>query len=243
MILHTEPSLRIYFGDAKNQLYQEEYLTWHDNLLNRPQYQSLAPLKLEGLYFLEQVHGVEGKIVDRENCDMPFTQMGDYLITQEPNLGIGVMTADCIPLVIYDKKSHVVAIVHAGWRGAVKGVALEAIKTMQTNYDTRLEDFKCFIGPSAKKCCYQVDDQFGKNLEEYVFGTNYIHQKPTGSYFDLPGFLVEQLKRSIGIKEEAIQLNYNSCTICNPTFWSHRRDTKNGACEKRGRQMTVVCLN
>ncbi len=241
MILHTEPSLRIYFGDAKNQLYQEEYLTWHDNLLERPEYQTLAPLRLERLYFLDQVHGIEGKIVDRENCTSPFTQEGDFLITKEPNLGIGVMTADCIPLVIYDKKSHAVAIVHAGWRGAVKGVAIEAVKAMHNIYGTQAEDLKCFIGPSAKKCCYQVDDQFARNLEEYVFGMNYIHQRPTGFYFDLPGFMTEQLRKSIGIQEEAIQLNYNACTICNTAFWSHRRDTKNG-CQKKGRQMTVVTL-
>lgn len=242
MILHTEPSFRIYFGDAKNELYPQEYLTWRENLLNYPQFECLSNLQLNSLFFLHQVHGIEGKVITQNDDINSFSQDGDFLITKDLKVGIGVMTADCVPLVLYDKKNNAVAIVHAGWRGAVKGVALKAIEQMQNAYDTRIEDITIFLGPSAKKCCYQVDDQFGSNLEDYFFGANYLHTKPTGAFFDLPGFLVRQLIECADIAEKNIRLGYNSCTICNPTFWSHRRGTQEGYPERVGRQMTVVTL-
>lgn len=241
-MLHTEPSFRIYFGDAQNQLYPADYLTWQDNLLVRPEFDCLAKFKLNTLFFLHQVHGVDGAIVSSQSCDRPFAQEGDFLITQESHLGIGVMTADCLPVVLYDKKNHAIGIAHAGWRGAIKGVVVAAVKKMQCAYNTQPDDLRFFLGPSAKKCCYQVDDQFGVNLEDYFFGSHYLHQKPTGLYFDLPGFVVQQLSELLAINPLSIGLSYNVCTICNPAFWSYRRGTKNGAPEKVGRQMTVVSL-
>lgn len=241
-MLHTEPSLRIYFGDGDNQLFPENYLAWHDNLLLKPQFKNLTPLNLKKLFFLHQVHGITGKVITNDLLFSSFQDDGDFLITQDSYIGLGVMTADCVPVIAYDKKHHLIGIAHAGWRGTVGGVVLEMIKTMQTSFGTQIHDLKLFFGPSAKNCCYEVDDSFYHHLEDYFFGSDYLIKQKTGIYFDLPGFLVQQLASHLNLPRNQIVLNYNMCTICNERFWSYRRGTKKGAPQNIGRQMTVITL-
>ncbi len=245
MLIHDEPRFSIYFGDAQDQMYPMQYQQWKAaDLMNHPPIKELVSvLSIDHLSFLKQVHGTNGMLVTREHAEKtdPFGIEGDFLITQEAPIGIGVMTADCLPVVCYDRRHNVAGIAHAGWRGAVAGVVDAMLQRMHEQCGTVLADALFFLGPSAKKCCYQVDDSFGRYIAPYPFADAVLERRAGTTYFDLPGFVVRQLLEG-GVQALQIRLNYNSCTICDPRFCSHRRATRAGTASAGGRQMTVVAV-
>ncbi|HZW60951.1 MAG TPA: peptidoglycan editing factor PgeF [Candidatus Babeliales bacterium] len=240
MLLHTNPLFSIYFGDASDHLFPQQYRSVADNTLllqEKPFEQVKKTMGIDSLIFLHQVHGVSGEIITVANQSQfrPFSQDGDFIITNTKS-GIGVLTADCLPLVFHDYFHNVVMVVHAGWRGSVNGVVQNALDTMRSKFSTNREHLRVFFGPSAKACCYEVSSNFGKQLEAYPFADQVILPRNGKTYFDLPGFNRLVLE-SFGIKKEVMFLEYNICTMCNDSFYSYRRQG-----EQAGRQMTVVCL-
>jgi YfiH family protein len=224
----------IYFGNSKDNISkkldcvpQETSLKEHHKFIS-----IIDHFVLQDLAFLNQTHSIDGMVIDQE---IPaFNKDGDYLITDKKNIGLGVMTADCLPIIFYDSKKHVAAAAHAGWRGTVAGVAIKTTKTMQVKYGTAMEDLQIFFGPSAKKCCYIVDEPFLKNIKEDALSV--IERKNNGALcFDLPGLNTLQLKKA-GYKNK-INTDYNFCTICDDRFFSYRRQA-----EQAGRQMSIIAL-
>lgn len=238
MILHKTPLFLIYFGDAKDELRPGAYLpdATKPILAQEPFAKLRKLMRLQELHFLHQVHGVAGVAVAAANTPPPFGVDGDYLITDRQKVGLGVMTADCLPIIVHDRVHNVVGIAHAGWRGAVADIARVMLERMQQEYQTDLDEVRIFFGPSAKACCYTVGAEFSKNLEAVPDFESVLHEREDGIYFDLPAFNRLQLER-LGIKKEAINTDYNICTICHEKYCSYRRQ-KEIAC----RQMTVVCL-
>jgi len=242
MLIHNHHLFKIYFGDAKDKIYPKDYLDLSADkaIFELDQFAALKKvMQLDALVFLHQVHGAEGLVIDsleqakKLKC---FMQEGDFLITNVKRVGVGIMTADCLPVVLFDKRNQVIAVAHAGWRSSVKQIVSKTIDQMQKSFNTRLEDLKIFFGPSAKLCCYKVADDFIEHFEEFEFLDRVIQRRSDGIYFDLPMFNVALLEE-LGIKKGAINLNYNDCTVCNPLLFSYRR-----AGEESGRQMTVACL-
>lgn len=82
----------------------------------------------------------------------------DGFITQTPNITILTREADCIPILIYDKRKNIIANVHSGWRGTLNKIALVAISKMQIEYGSKLEDIIVAIGPSIRKCHFEIED-------------------------------------------------------------------------------------
>ncbi len=235
----------IYFGDAKDHMYPSQYQRWeYAALIDHPPIKTVAAaLALNKLLFLSQVHGTDGMFVTHDQVvkTSPFSITGDFLITQEPLLGIGVVTADCLPVICYDTQHQVAGIAHAGWRGAVAGVIDSMFYMMRAKCGTMIADTLFFFGPSAKQCCYQVDDAFGRQLDSYHFSDVVLERRNGSIYFDLPGFVLRQLLAR-GVFESQICLEYNVCTICDHRFCSHRRATWRGTASTEGRQMTVVVV-
>ena len=163
MRVYNGSGINIYFGNAADQLFASQYQNLGascDLISTEPFCQLKDPLKINKLYFLKQVHGTMGLAVTPENKDAipPFTIEGDYLVTGIPGTAIGVMTADCLPIVAIDQKHKAAGIAHAGWRGSVNGVGKEMINHMHTQYGTQPEDLSIFFGSSAHNCCYMVGD-------------------------------------------------------------------------------------
>lgn len=224
----------IYFGNSKDNISKQIDCVPQETPLK--EHNKFTPiidhLAIQDLAFLNQTHSIDGMVIDQE---IPaFDKDGDYLITNKKNIGLGVMTADCLPIIFYDAKNHIAAAAHAGWRGTVAGVAGQTIKAMQQKYGTTLQDLHVFFGPSAKKCCYIVDEPFVKNIKEYALQV--INRTSNGAItFDLPGLNAVQLQKA-GIKKQ-INTDYNFCTICDHQFFSYRRQA-----EQAGRQMSIIAL-
>lgn len=240
MLLHTNPLFLIYFGDAQDKLMQAEYLNLPEkSILQLEPFSALKKkMRLQNLFFAHQVHGDQGIVVDEKTLELvrPFKADSDFLVTSKDRVGIGVMTADCLPIVFHDRVHNVVAIAHAGWRGAVQGIAVKTIERMYEVFGSRPENIAVFFGPSAKVCCYKVNEEFKSNLEGFSDIDRVLQQHGDEWYFDLPLFNKIELEAA-GVAKKAFHLNYNCCTMCDDSFYSYRRQG-----EAAGRQMTVVCL-
>ncbi len=241
MLIHSNPLFQIYFGDAQDQLNPAYYLDLPDEpILTLESFAHLKKtMRLQELMFARQTHGIHGIVIDSTTqfTVKPFKNESDFLITDLANVGIGVMTADCLPIVLHDKVNGVVAIAHAGWKGTVAGIAVKTVERMQKMYGTRGENLTVFFGPSAKPCCYQVDKNFKQNLDGFAHPDKVLFERSDGNlYFDLA--LLNRIElEAIGVRKDAFHLEYNMCTICTESFCSFRRDG-----QRAYRQMTIVSL-
>jgi len=108
---------------------------------------------------LNQVHGREVMVVrrgSRQKTERVVPKEADVLITDDPDIAIAVRTADCVPLLMADKKNGAVAAVHAGWRGAAAGAAGAAVQALAREFGSKPEDLVVAVGPSIGPCCYEV---------------------------------------------------------------------------------------
>ncbi|MBR6339798.1 MAG: peptidoglycan editing factor PgeF [Alloprevotella sp.] len=112
----------------------------------------------DGLVLPRQTHGTRVVRVSRQT--MPSELEGvDAVTTDEARLCIGVSTADCLPLLLYDAEHHACAAVHAGWRGALAHIAARAVQAMQTDYGSRPEALAGAIGPHISLDSFEVGDE------------------------------------------------------------------------------------
>ena len=146
----------------------------------------------------------------------------DGLITNTPGVGLVVFTADCTPILLWDKLTGAVGAVHAGWRGTAAQIGAKAVKMMEEHYGSRPEDICAAIGPNIGPCCFETDADvpeamiaaFGEEAKEH------IRQKGEKYYVNLKELNALSLRRA-GV--QSIEIS-KECTACRPDkFWSHRR--------------------
>jgi len=159
----------------------------------------------------EQKHSSVVKNADSHNLEC------DGLFTQEKNKALGVLTADCMPVVLTDFFS--LSVVHAGWRGLIGGIIENALRMFGK------KEIFAFIGPSARKCCYEVQEKFAENLKKMGVSERFFSRSSDRITFSLQELAVEKLKIG-GIKEI---YDISLCTICSQKFFSYR----NGDFEER----------
>lgn len=238
MIIHSAPSFIACFGDRQDELSLDDI----DHHILTDSLQSFAQkINSSQLIFPHQIHADHGFVVNNDyvyqNPDHNlFYKDGDYVITDLHNVGIGVVTADCLPVIMYAPSKHVIAVVHAGWKGSLQNVVAQAIEEMKQQYKIVPADLKVFFGPAAKACCYEVQQDFYDAFMNEGYDATAFIRKKNKIYFDNATFVSFQL-RNLGISADNIYTKYNICTICDISFCSYRRDQ-----EKAGRQVTVVAL-
>ena len=108
------------------------------------------------IVFNTQVHGADVRIIESYSDLNENGKEADGLITNLAMTPLLIFTADCVPVVFYDKKQGVVALAHAGWRGTYGNIAGEMVNIMVANYGCKVEDIKIIIGPSVSVDNYEV---------------------------------------------------------------------------------------
>lgn len=175
---------------------------------------------------VKQVHGTDALIVDRPVTEADRFEGGwDALVTDQPGVTVVVRTADCVPVLIYDRRRKAVAAVHAGWRGALAGIVPKTIELMVARFSIRAGDLRVSIGPSAGPCCYEVDQAVLEPLRggRPDWSSLLREDHGTTARLDLKS-LVRRQTVETGIPPEQITV-VNVCTICHPAlFYSYRRD-------------------
>lgn len=200
----------------------------------------MDPSKLVGL---RQVHGTQVVRVGSGGTDSSersaALKEGDALITREVGLPLGILTADCLPIILVDPVSPAVGIVHAGWRGTLQGVLPQAIREMERAFGSSLSDLWAGIGPGIGPCCYEVGEEVASLFQgRYPGWSEWLCPKGEGHYrLDLARANLLQLAE-MGIPEGQIELA-GLCTCCHPSlFFSHRREQG-----KTGRMLNLVALS
>ncbi|WP_032113694.1 peptidoglycan editing factor PgeF [Candidatus Paracaedibacter symbiosus] len=179
-------------------------------------------LNADNLMTLNQTHTNKVEIVD-ETWQATTLREADALVTKTPNKLLGIMTADCVPVLLADSKNQVIAAVHAGWRGAVTGILQNTVEAM-ISCGAELSHIHAAIGPCIWQQSYEVDQQFYENLPQAV---DLFVKSPKESHwlFDLPGFV----QRTLEQQKIAGATPSKYDTYSNPDmFFSFRRKTHLG---------------
>lgn len=165
---------------------------------------------------LHQIHSNRVWVVDR-----PGVWEGDGLITAQPGLLLRVGVADCFPLLLYEPQQGVVAALHAGWRGVVGGILLQALELMQ-QLGCDLGQTRLAIGPGIGPCCFQVGPEVVEAFEQAGFRAAQPDTVAGKFRLDLPAVLHQQARQA-GLLPQHTWIG-GWCTNHDPRFFSHRRD-------------------
>jgi len=188
-----------------------------------------------GVFTIEQVHGNNVVVIgDKSDIDGNKRPQGDAIVTSKKNLAIGILTADCVPVLFYDKVTGTIAAAHAGWRGFVSGVLGKTLEVMRRAFGAETADIIAAIGPHIGPCCYEVsEDLLARFQKKDMGGQPYFRKEAGGLYLDLGRAVFDELLRR-GLSGNHISLP-GPCTACDREgFYSYRRD---GA---TGRQLSLI---
>lgn len=188
---------------------------------------------------VEQVHSnLVHTIIDAE--DTAQVPRADALVTNRRDIALGIVTADCAPVLLVDPQAQIIGAAHAGWRGAVSGILAATLAAMQ-KIGARPNHVVAAIGPSISGLNYEVGDKLRNDvvnlnpLSETFF---FVPPGKSSPHFDLPGFIKADLAR-LGVVETD---DLATCTYANSAkYYSHRRATHTG--EPQGRQIALIGLN
>ncbi|SKA76089.1 conserved hypothetical protein [Clostridium sp. USBA 49] len=178
---------------------------------------------LEDILYLSQIHS--DNIYITNNSLSLYNYKGDGIITNKKNIGIGVFTADCVPVIIYDTNKEVIAAIHSGWRGTLSCIVIKAIEKMKKEFNSNPSDIVAYIGPHNMECCYEIGEDVAEKF------------KSCKTYKDIDIIKNNKLNLKLCIstqlKSQGVYLqNINSvdiCTFCNKEYelYSYRKFGKN----------------
>jgi YfiH family protein len=161
-----------------------------------------------------------------ENCDA--------LICNTNGIMLCILTADCVPILLYDSVRGVIGAVHAGWRGTKENIVQKTILKMKEEFGSDCRDIIAGIAPSIGSCCYEVGEEVA---QEFFYIPKALNKKKDRYMLDLPYINLHQLLNS-GVKKENIKMS-GICTACHTDrFFSYRKE--NGC---NGRFMSIIGLD
>lgn len=189
-----------------------------------------------GIARLNQVHG-NGVFMLRDGGSIGAGKVsdGDAIVTSLRGIGIGVSTADCVPVLLTDHEGTLAGAVHAGWRGTVLRILDSVLLKIDEEYGLKPGDLNAVIGPSVGKCCYEVGEDVASLFRDGFDDASECLIKTDGSKYmlDLSGINRGMLEKAGVANIEVLGV----CTKCNPNFYSYRREGKGV-----GSQLSVIGL-
>jgi polyphenol oxidase len=196
----------------------------------------VTPDRLLSVYQQHSAHAV----IAEEPWDADSAPKADAIVTTVPGLAIGVLTADCAPVLFCDIQGRVVAAAHAGWRGALSGIIDATVEAME-QLGAKRERITAVIGPAISQKAYEVGTDYVERFlaEEPGSAAFFMADDSSGEpHFDLPGYVAERLARArVG---DIADLGH--CTYCDETrLFSYRRSQHHGE-DDYGRQISAILL-
>jgi len=185
------------FGSMKNHQRAIRFLKSSD-------YKNIKP---KNLIWAEQVFSNKIHVCKKEDGGKKIKGV-DGLISNLPNQVLAILTADCLPILMYDKKKKVVAALHGGRECLTKGTLEKAVEKMKKKFKSQSKDILVAIGPHIRVCHYWLREKTYQKLKETKF-KKYFLKKKGKIYFNLTKLAVSQLLKS-GVKKE----NIGDCKIC-----------------------------
>ncbi len=195
---------------------------------NRKAFFSKLGLNLGSVVLQKQIHSDIVTLV--HDAGKQFES--DALITDKPDLGLAISTADCVPVFLYDKSKNVIGAVHSGWRGTAKNITSKTLQLMQKKFGTVPNDLFAFIGPSIAAKNYEVSKEVAQKFDD-----KYLSKKNNGKYLlDLKMANYDMLI-NFGIPANQIEVSGLCSFEEKKLLHSYRRDGK-----KSGRALGIIAM-
>lgn len=206
---------------------------------NRKMFFETFGLSPENIVYTQQTHSdhiviVDEKVIHSFSPDSPrYIPDTDALITRLRNVPLAILTADCLPIFLFDRETPAIGLVHAGWRGTKSHIADKTLQTMKKHFDSKPENICAWISAGINVCCYQVGDdirrEFSHEYGKYIEAVN----EDKLNLVEINRF---QLLNA-GIPQSSIFATSYCTSHDNELFYSYRRDGK-----KSGRMVSVFML-
>ena len=195
----------------------------------------------DGCAVTKQVHGKEVRLVteaDKHVCMSTVPYEADGLVTGTKGLPIMCFTADCVPVLLYDRENKAAGAVHCGWRSSVADILGEAVAKMRS-LGARPENICAAIGPAIGRCCFETHGDVPEAVARYLSGDTegLFEKKESGKFLvDLRSANARRLVQ-LGLLPANIDIS-EECTVCShDKYWSHRYTRGD-----RGSQGAVIVL-
>ena len=192
---------------------------------------------VKDIFLLHQIHSNKFVYID-DKYNLKTKPRADAIITNQRNLPIAVLTADCVPVLIYDQDINMISVIHAGWKGAYKGIVKNVIKFM-FKQGCKSKTITAVIGPCISIKNYEVKKDFidkfiKKNKKNNVF----FKKIKNRTFFSLNGYIYSQLK-SLNVKNIEI-INKDTFDIKNNFFSARRSNSRKE--NDYGRNISIIML-
>lgn len=200
------------------------------DLSKREEFLQKLGLIPDNLVMVKQVHGSAIVVAERPDPEL-LEASADGLITKVPGLVLGIRTADCVPVFFWDPVRKVAGIAHGGWKGVKDGILAQMLKIFEKSCGTKMGDLRVAIGPSIRKCCYEVGKEFLGYFPGFYRGKDAVKGN-----LDLVGVIKSRLLKR-GILEDHVH-DTGLCTVCeNKKFFSYRTEA-----QTRERILSVISI-
>ena len=195
--------------------------------------------KSKNIFLLNQVHSNKFVFLEKNFRFSKKKIKADAVITNQAKLPIAVLTADCVPILLYENKKDMIAAIHAGWRGAFKNIIKKVVNFMITkgckrNYITAV------IGPCIHQNNYDVKEDFKKKfIKKDKKNKNFFKIRQNIIYFNLPGYVKSQLKLN---KITNIDMKNIDTFVKKNNFFSARQSLRLKH-DDYGRNISIIMIN
>jgi len=195
--------------------------------------------KSNNIFLLNQVHSNKFIFLDKSSKFIKKRIKADAVITDQPRLPIAVLTADCVPILLYESKKNMVAAIHAGWRGAYKNIIKNVVSFMLSK-GCKKNHITAAIGPCIHEDSYNVKDDFKRKfIKKDKKNKIFFKKRKNIIYFNLPGFVKYQLKLNKITNIDTINID---TFVKKNNFFSARQSLRLKH-EDYGRNISIIMIN
>ena len=196
-------------------------------------------IKSKKIFLLHQIHSNKFVFINKNFKFRKKKIMADAIITDQKKIPIAILTADCVPILLYENKRNMIAAIHAGWKGAYKGIVTKVINFMLKK-GCKEKNFYAAIGPCIGFNSYNIKEDLKKkfiklNAKNKIFFKN----KKKSIFFNLPGYVKSQLEMN---KITNIEMRNLDTFIQKNNFFSARRSLKLKHADY-GRNISIIMIN
>jgi YfiH family protein len=223
-----------YFKNTSDEIEQYDFVgreSFEKKTEHMIQFMETVRIKNNLPFLINQIHSADIFILKNESQTREQVSKvnADAIMTHLSETPIGIFTADCLPVLLYDPKLHVAAAIHAGREGTLQGIVNKSIMAMEREYGCQPQDLVAGLGLGIGGCCYEIDENCLSSFEnEIPFESPFVTSKGNGKFL-LDLFAVNaQQGMDAGLLPENI-LRVEECTFCSPmNYFSYRREGTTG---------------
>ncbi|MBD1174040.1 peptidoglycan editing factor PgeF [Pelagibacterales bacterium SAG-MED01] len=194
---------------------------------------------IKNIFLLHQIHSNKFVFINKNYNFLKKKIKADAIITNQKKIPIAILTADCVPILLYESKKNMIAAIHAGWKGAFKGIIKKVINFM-IKKGCKKNNIIAAIGPCISQANYNVKEDFQKKFIKKDKNNKFFFKKKKDIiYFDLPNFVKYQLKLNKITNIDTINID---TFIRKNNFFSARQSLRLKH-DDYGRNISIIMIN